>query len=233
MMSFLRRYSLLLVFFGLQVGFWGMTHNRLPEMDIVPDVPGRTAVKALSFGDEEFYFRLLALDIQNAGDTFGRFTELYKYDFQKLYAWFMLLESLNNQSDYMPFIASYYFSQTQYVPDVKYVIDYLYEYSSYRPEQKYWWLAQAVYLAQHKLKDNDLALKMAEPLEHAYNAPYWVRQLPAFVHEKRGEMDDAYHIIEDIEKNSKNIPPAELRFMTYFVEERLKKMEKIRQGDEP
>lgn len=231
MVRFVRKYGFLLVFAALQVGFWGMTKAKLPDMGIVPDVPGKVAVTALSFGDEEFYFRLLALDIQNAGDTFGRFTELYKYDYQKLYAWFTLLDTLDNVSDYMPFIASYYYSQTQYVPDVIYVINYLYEHSASRPEKKYWWLAQATYLAQHKLHDTDLALKMASPLEHADNAPFWVRQLPAFVHENRGEMEDAIRIMDAIKEHSENIPPGELRFMTYFVEERAKKYEKMRKEE--
>jgi hypothetical protein len=153
---------------------------------------------------------------------------LYKYDFAKLYAWFLLLDSLDDESNYIPFVASYYYSQTQYVPDVRYVVDYLYQYSIFRVQQKYWWLAQAVYLAQHKLHDSDLALKLAAPLEHADNAPFWVRQLPAFVHESRGEMGDAMRIMEDIRANSKDIPPGELRFMTYFVNERLKKLKKMR-----
>jgi len=226
-MKFIRLYGFLLLFAVLQLGFWWQTKDVLPEMGIVPDVPGRVAVKALSFGDEEFYFRMLGLDIQNAGDTFGRFTELYKYDFAKLYAWFTLLDSLDNKSDYMPFLASYYFSQTQHVKDNIHVVNYLYEHSASRPEKKYWWLAQAVYIAQHKLKDNDLALKMAEPLEKAENAPFWVRQLPAFVHEKRGEMEDAARIIQNIQTNSKNIPDGELRFMKYFVDERIKHLDKM------
>jgi hypothetical protein len=40
-------------------------------------------------------------------------------------------------------------------------------------------------------------------------------------------MDDALRIITHIEANSKDIPPAELRFMTYFVKERLKKLDSI------
>lgn len=226
---FLLQYWMLLAIACLQVGFWGATKDKLPDMGIVPDVPGKVAVKALSFGDEEFYFRVLALELQNAGDTFGRFTALYKYDFKKLYAWFTLLDSLDNESNYIPFLASYYFSQTQFVPDVRYVVDYLYQYSASRPQEKYWWLAQAVYLAQYKLNDNDLALKMADPLEHADNAPFWVRQLPAFVHESRGEMADALRIIDNIKEHSENIPPGELHFMTYFVKERLKKLEKMQE----
>ena len=49
---------------------------------------------------------------------------------------------------------------------------------------------------------------MALPLEQAHDAPFWVRQLPAFVHERRGEMGDARHIIEEIEANTKDIPRA-------------------------
>ena len=179
------------IFAALQLGYWNVTRERLPELGIVPDVPGKAAVKALSFGDEEFYFRLLGMDLQNAGDTFGRFTELYKYDFKKLHAWFTLLDALDAQSDFIPFLASYYYSETQHIKDTRYVVDYLYEHSAWRPKEKYWWLAQAAYIAQHKLKDEDLALKVASPLEHAEGAPLWVRELPAFVHEKRGEMDDA------------------------------------------
>ncbi len=231
MTRFLRQHLWLLIFTVAQGAFWYKTLDVLPDMGIVPDVPGETAVKALSFGDEQFYFRVLALDIQNAGDTFGRFTELYKYDFRKLSAWFALLDKLDNTSDYVPFLASYYFSQTQHVPDVRYVVDYLYDHSASRPDKKYWWLAQAAYLAEHKLKDRDLALKVATPLERAETAPFWARQLPAFVHEKRGEMDDALRIIEHIQANTKDIPPGELRFMSYFVNERLKKLEmQIKKG---
>lgn len=225
--SFASKYGWFAVFCLLQAGFWWSTRDNLPDLGIVPDVPGKTAVKALSFGDEEFYFRLLALDIQNAGDTFGRFTELYKYDFKKLRAWFSLLDSLDRESNYIPFLASYYFAQTQHVQDARYVVDYLYEHAADRPQKKYWWLAQGAYIAEHKLRDTDLALKLATPLEQATDAPFWARQLPAFVHERRGEMDDALHIMEEVAKNSKDIPATELNFMNYFVKERLHRLETL------
>src|ERR1044072_48790 len=110
----------------------------------------------------------------------------------------------------MPFLASYYYSQTQHVKDVRYVVDYLYEHAYYRPEKKYWWLAPAADLARHKLKDTERALKAAAPLGRADKGRYGVRELPAFVHERRGEMEDAKRIIEDIQAHSENIPAPEL-----------------------
>ena len=68
----------LALFVGLQGAFWWHSHTIRPEMGIVPDVPGEATMRALSFGDEEAFFRLYALGLQNSGDTFGRFTALYK-----------------------------------------------------------------------------------------------------------------------------------------------------------
>lgn len=223
---------LFLITLVAQIGFW--THSRTvkPELGIVPDVPGKAAVKALSFGDEQAFFRLLGLQIQTSGDTFGRFTALYKYDFKKLRAWFSLLDELDNTSNYIPTMASYYFSQTQNRPDVKYVVDYLYEHSAYRPEIKWWWLVQAAYLANHKLDNKDLALKMVKPLEQTKNVPIWVKQMPAFIYEQRGEFDSALKIIEDIQKNYKDIPEGELNFMQYFVKERIKRLDDVQKSSD-
>ena len=212
----------------LQGVFWWQTHTRLPEMGIVPDVPGEVALQAMAFGDEEALFRLHALGLQNAGDTFGRFTALYKYDFKRLYHWFIALDSLNRESNYLPAMAGYYFSQTQYAPDVRYIVDYLEQHASGRVEKKWWWLVQAIYLSTQKLKDSERALEIAKQLEGQFNIPLWAQQMPAFVHEKRGEFDAAAKIIQHILDSEKTLPQGELNFMRYFVEERIKRLDKVK-----
>jgi hypothetical protein len=230
-MQYRLRYYLPVLFLAalvIQVSFWTYSRTIKPDLGIVPDVPGRSSVKALSFGDEQFFFRLLALQIQISGDTFGRSTALYKYDYKKLNQWFILLDSLDDESDFVPTMASFYFSQTQNRPDVRYVVDYLYTHAAHRPQKKWWWLVQAVYLANHVLKDKDLALQMAKPLENAGDdVPIFARQMPAFIHEQRGEFDDALRIMQDIQKNHKNLSAGELNFMKYFVEERLKRLDTV------
>lgn len=218
---------LFVVLLGGQGIFWNNTHDIRPDMSIVPDVPGKETVKALSLGDEQAFFRFLALNIQNAGDTFGRFTALYQYDFNKLYHWFRLLDSLDDKSNYIPSMATYYFSQTQNKADVKYMVDYLIEHSAHRPKEKWWWLVQAIYLANHKLEDQDLALKIANSLKNTRDIPIWAQQMPALVYEQRGEMDEAMKIIEGILENQENIKQGELNFMRYFIEERIERMEQM------
>lgn len=220
--------AVLLVFLSLQGAFWYHTHTRLPEMNIVPDVPGEATLKALSFGDEQALFRILALNIQNAGDTFGRFTALYKYDFNRLYHWFKALDGLDKQSNYVPAMATYYFSQTQYAPDVKYIVDYLERFADSRVKEKWWWMVQAVYLADHKLKDSDRALKIANKLAGQTNIPIWAQQMPAFILEKRGEFDAAGAIIQNIMDSEQSLPQGELNFMRHFVDERIQALDKIK-----
>lgn len=221
------RYAFAILLFlcmSLQVTFWWFTHNIKPDMGIVPDVPGKQAISALTFGDDEFFFRILALNIQNAGDTYGRFTSLRYYDFSKLYLWFTLLDTLDARSDMIPALASYYFSQTQNTDDVRYVVDYLYAHATRDIEHKWWWLMQSIYLAIHKLNDMDLAMKVAEPMRND-KVPVFAQQMVAVVHEKRGEMQDAYNIMETIRTHIKEIPEPDIKYMIYFVKDRLKRLD--------
>jgi hypothetical protein len=181
----------------------------------------------MTFGDDEFYFRVLAFNMQNYGDTFGRFTALKKYDFNKLSLWFGLLDELDPKSDIVPAMATYYFSQTQNTPDVRYVVDYLYTHSTRDVGKKWWWLVQAIYLSMHKLEDKDLALKVSAPLVNK-DVPAWAQQMAAVVREKRGEFEDALQIMETIKNNAKTIDDKDLKYMSYFIKERIGKLDKIK-----
>jgi hypothetical protein len=220
----LRLYGALAALLLLQVGFWYQVKDIKPDMGIVPDVPGRQTVRALAFGDDQFFFRVLAFQLQNAGDTYGRSTALRYYDFNKLYLWFTLLDDLDARSNIIPSLATYYFSQTQNTEDVRYVVDYLYTHATRDVPHKWWWLLQSIYLSMHKLNDMDLALKVAKPMVNP-EVPAFAQQMAAVVHEKRGEMEDALQVMRIIQDNAKEIKDADLKYMTYFVEERLKKLE--------
>ncbi len=219
----------LFILLTIQIVFSLYAKNYPPNLSIVPDVPSKSSIKAFAFGDEQLYFRILAYRIQNAGDTFGRFTALKLYNYRKLYNWFCLLDELDSKSDFVPSLASYYFSQTQNSKDVIYVVNYLSEHASKDLYHKWWWLSQAVYLANYKLHNKDLALRLAYKLASTprNDIPLWAKQMPAFIHEQRGEYDQALVIINHIIDNINNIPHGELNFMSYFIKERLGKMEDI------
>lgn len=207
-----------------QVFFSFEARNLRPELGYVPTPPKASFLNVLSLGDKEFVFRAVALMIQNSGDTFGRFSALKLYDFKKLKAWFTLQDGLNSKSDIMPFMAAYYFSQTQNTKDVIYMVDFIYNHSIKDVQKKWWWLMQGMYLTNHKLNSPELTLKLALPLKDP-KLPVMAQELLAIVYEGRGEFEQAYDIIMDIQKNVDEIDEKELRYMQYFVEERLNRMD--------
>lgn len=219
--------ALLLLLVLLQAGFWHKTHHRLPDMTVVPTPPGKPVLDVFSFGDGEFLFRSMAFLMGNAGDTFGRVTPLYKYDMKTVHTWFSLLDNYNHDSDLLPSLAAYYYSQTQRRKEARHMVDYLIEHATINISKKWWWLTQATYIALHRVEDTELALKAAAPLANAPGVPVAMQQLPAIVHEQRGEFGDALYIIESILHSGQTIPEDDLRYMNYFVEERIQKLDEL------
>ncbi len=221
----------LLCFIG-QFIFWLQTEKVKPNVYLVPPLPSLASVKAFSFGDEQFYFRILALRIENAGDSFGRFSALRNYDYAALYKWFKILDSLDNRSIYIPTLAANYFSQTQKKEDTRYIVQYLDEFASQDIDKYWWWEVQAFYIANSTLKDYPLALKIAYKLSENKNeaAPIWTKQLPAFVEAKLGEDCTAFlfikKMIEENETGERKIAANEIEFMRYFIKQRLDSLKK-------
>lgn len=216
-----------LLFFVFQILFQIKTESLKPNIYIVPPVPNKYLVNAVSLGDKEFYFRILALKIQNAGDSFGRFTPLKNYDYKKLYEWFTFMDSLNNQSRIIPSLASYYYAQTQNHADTIYVIKYLDEHAAVDIDKNWWWLFQAIHIARLSLHDEKLSLELAYKLSknEAKDAPLWTKQMPAFLLAKMGENCEAFFVINQILKDNESgkriIKSDEMNFMRYFIQTRL------------
>ncbi|MBL0318555.1 MAG: hypothetical protein IPP74_04585 [Alphaproteobacteria bacterium] len=226
---------LLILCLASQITFWYNTKGIKPEMEIVPNPPGERAAKALAFGDEQFYFYELAFMIQNAGDTFGRFSAFNQYDFSKLYRWFLLLDTLDSRSNLIPSLASYYFSATQQKDDVRYIVNYLEKHADHDINHKWWWMYQACYLANHTLGDKELALKLAYKLAKtdAPGVPIWVKQFPAFIHAELNEDQEALVVIKRLLDNEKNLDQGEVNFMNYFIKLRLDKIEGKKEHSKP
>ncbi len=197
----------------------------------MPPAPNKYVTSTLSLGDNEFLFRILATRLQNSGDIFAGFVALKNYDYSRVYQWMKALDNLNYQSNFVPSLASYYFSQTQKTEDVRYIINYLDEHASQNIDQKWWWLYQAVFITKKSLGDNKLALNLAYKLSqnNAKNAPFWTKELPAFLHEENGEACMAFMVIKKLidesESGARQITPYEMGFMRYFIKERLQRLQ--------
>lgn len=199
-----------------------MRHIRLeqPAWTNVPPPPSATAISLAFLGDRELAFRSSALTLQNFGNMTGQIQALKDYNYTNLGKWFWMEDALNKKSDYVPFLAAYYFGGTQNPHQLYPVIDYLRVVGKYPGGEKWRWLGQAVFLARHKLEDQKLALELAEELATTYHAgmPAWPLQMKAIIASDMGEKEMAYDMmVEMLRTESARMHPNEVNFMLDYI----------------
>ncbi len=223
--------AVFLLLLAFQLIFWLQTEGIKPTDEVLPQPPNHYLAEALSLGDKQFLFRILTNRVAVSGNIFGGYISLREYDYQKLYNWLKLLDSLDPKSDSAAGLAGYYFSSTTKKENNLLLIKYLDEHSSSDLAKNWWWMYQATYIAQHNLKDLDLALKLANKVAHAEgeDVPLWIHQFPAFLYEKQGEACSSFKVIEKILKDNETgvrpISAKEAGFMRYFINHRLSKLQ--------
>jgi hypothetical protein len=221
---------LFILAFCCQIFLWKSLSTHNSSLEIVPQAPNKYLVAASSFGDNEFLFRILSMRLQSSGDVFAGFVALKYYDYSRIYDWMTMLDSLNGESSLVPSLASYYYAQTTKKEDTRYIVKYLDEHSSSDIDANWWWLFQAVFIAKDILKDFDLTLELAQKLAQNNNdaAPFWTKQMPAFVSEQMGEGCAAFYFIKNLmdegESGKRKITAQEMDFMRYFIRDRLSKL---------
>lgn len=222
----------LLMALSLNAALWWGSRFFYAQWAGVPPVPSKNGAMSATLGDPEFSYRTYALELQNLGDSGGRTTPLHEYDYKKLLKWFSLLNDLNPASNHLPHIAAYYFGAIRLPPDVAaknagILIEYLARVGQNPAGEKWRYLAHAVYLAQHRVKDLNLALDLAYilskmKLSDGRQLPFWAQQMPAFVLKEKGENEAAKELALDMLRTGKDLPPQEIGFLKSFLTEQLK-----------
>jgi len=167
--------------------------ERRPDLEILESPPSAAARTFLSFGDEQFLYRRWALNMQNAGDTGGRATPMSAYNYDHVLGWLESLAALDPRAQHHTFLAVRYFSQTPDVSNVRKLVDFIVADGMKAPQEKWYWITQAVAMADVRLKDLPYALRIAKGLAvmDLPDAPNWVFMFPAVLLEKMGRFSEA------------------------------------------
>lgn len=210
----------------LCLGFWWRTYTMRYTWEGLPPAPNAAESLAYGFGDTQFSYRSIGMMLQNAGDIGGLTTNLKNYNFQHLRDWFELTYALDKKADYAPSLAAFYFGGTPKAEDVRYLVDYLALVGSDKVEgQERWrWLAHAVYLARFRLKDQGKALELADMLANSYtpDMPIWTKQMPAFVLSNVGQKKAARDLMLTIAATDKSMQQADINQTCWYVDHNLR-----------
>ncbi len=205
---------------ALNIAFWFSVRSVEARWGNVPPPPGEQFAAVYGLGDTNFSYRLNGIMLQNMGDTGGRYTSLNDYDYSRLTQWFFLQDKLDPVSNYIPYLATFYFGAVQEAGKYRPVLEYL-KTVGVRPYGEKWrWLVYGVQMAKSNIGDKDEALVMANILARSKhpNMPGWVRQMPAFVMLEKGEKDEAYALMLEILKTSANkLHPNEVNSMKIYI----------------
>lgn len=216
-------FAVLLMGLLSQFLFWRLAHDIRIPWNGVSLAPSPILASAISFGDGQLLYRAAALGLQNEGDWAGELTPLTAYDYPRLVGWFELLSRTDSHSQYVPTLAGYYYGQSRNPDQVRHIVKYLQQIAHENPKRNWRWLAYGVYLARHRIKDQELALTLARQLAAlpVPGMPIWTRQLPAFVLADTGDKEAARDILQAILATTPDLPKTEQNFMRNYIESKL------------
>jgi hypothetical protein len=207
----------------LQIALAFTIKGKRPSEAIVAPPPSPRAAQAMSLGDDQFLYRALALEVQEMGDSGGRFTPLIDYDYGKLVEWFRLLDGLDARSDYAASLAALQYGLTKKPEDAKLIAIYVREHANRDPAKKWRFLAHGAYIARHRGKDMDLALEIAKDLAavNVPDIPAWTKQMPAFIMTEMGDKEAAEAYLSALIATG-NMSEEEKIHMHNYIQRRLK-----------
>lgn len=217
-------YAGLFLILLLNIGLWSYSHTKMPQWANVPPPPSVTSMMFSFLGDRMMAYRSSVMAIQGFGNTTGQIQALKDYNYDNLGKWFDLADELDPKSNYVPFLAAYYFGSTQNGQQVRPVIEYLRKVGKNPEGEKWRYLGHAVYLARYKLNDMPLALELAKELAATYRPgmPAWPLQMQAIISADMGDKDTAYALaLEILRTGADTMDPIEVKFMIDHICDRI------------
>ncbi len=210
----------LCVLIALNVSIWASVRDVQSRWLNVPPAPSHRAMSAAGLGDRQLAYRIASVTLQNLGNVGGRAERLQSYDYNNLKNWMLMTWQLDPISNYVPYLAAFYFGAVDDKEKLKRIVDYLELAGSGTEGQKWRWMAQAAYIARYKLNDMDRAYDLATKLAASpeKDLPDWARQMPAVILNVKGDREAAYALMLNVMKSgAATMPAQEMNFMRHYI----------------
>jgi hypothetical protein len=167
---------------------------------------------------------MLTLYLQAFDNQPGVSIPFLQLDYARVENWLGRILQLDPAGQYPLLLAAQVYAQ---VPDEhkrRQMLEFVYRQFLADPNRRWPWLAHAVIMARHRLKDPALALRYAQALRIHATAPAvpgWARQMEIFLREDMGEHEAAKVLLGGLLAGGTVTDPHELAFLL----ERLKRLE--------
>ena len=190
-----------------------------PVMARGEDLPPPLSVQSYvmsSLGEPIAAARFLNLWLQSFDNQPGISLSFHQLDYAQLMKWLDTSLQLDPAGHYPMLVAARVYGNINDPVKQRLMMDYILEKFNENPD-KYWrWLAHAVIIAKHEIKDQALALKYADALTSkatGKNVPYWAKDMKIIVLEDMGEIEAAKLLVGALLESKQISDPYELRFL--------------------
>ena len=190
----------------------------------LPPAPGIAVLRLASFGEPVALAKALMLYLQAYDFQSGSRIPYRDLDYDRLEAWLGRILELDPQGQYPLLAASRLYAEVPVEAKQRSMLEFIHRQFLLDPNRRWPWLAHAIVIAKHRLRDLPLALRYAKDIQRhatAADVPPWARQMEVFILEDLNELEAARLVIGGYLQSGAVTDPAELR----FLDERLKDLE--------
>lgn len=166
--------------------------------ETLPDAPDTRLLPLYGLGEPDALAKILMLWLQSFDNQPGVSIPFASLDHARVINWLDALLALDSRFQYPLLSASRVYTQTPDDAGKRQMLEFVHRRFLEDPDRRWPWMAHGVYIAKHRIKDLQLALKYANALRLNVScdaAPPWVAQMEIFVLEDLGEIKSARIII--------------------------------------
>ncbi len=214
---------------GLQLAWHVLRPPVEARAAALPPAPALESLDLASLGDREALARGLMLWLQAFDTQPGISIPFRDLDYGRVIGWLDRIVDLAPRAHYPFLAASRVYTEVPVEAKSRAMLEFVHRRFFEDPNRRWPWLAHAVYVAKHRLRDLPLALRYAESIAtHATgkNVPHWAQQMRIFILEDLGEVEAAKVLLGGLIASGAITDPHELR----FLEDRLARMSSAGQG---
>lgn len=213
---------LLILALLLQLGWHSQQAPLTARVDELASPLAASAYSLGSLGEPLAVAKILNLWLQSYDKQPGLSLSFKQLDYARISQWLDLILELDPQGRYPLLLAARVYGSVNDLERKRFMLDYVYRKFNEDPDQRWPWLAHAVIIAKHELKDMPLALKYAAALADkatGKNVPYWARDMKIIVLEDMGETEAAKTLVKSLLESGEISDQYELNFLVKKISE--------------
>jgi len=211
----------LLIGLAAQIAWHALRPPPLAGAEELPEPPAFAALYGVSLGEPASMARLLMLWLQAFDNQPGISIPFQRLDYERVRSWLGLILRLDPRSEYPLLSAARIYGEVADASRKRIMLDFVRVEFLKDPDARWPWMAHAVYVAKHQLRDPELALELARGLRlhaTAANVPSWARQMELFVLEDLGDVEGAKVLLGGLIESGVVSDPHEIRFLMERLE---------------